>query len=101
MKSSLIKQIKTAAFDHFYKKHPFLKNHSRKTIMYMWGSEINDYVEGAKTAINLLQPQIEEMKCGGNCQHLYHINTGGCYDAKCKLTGCDCINCKDNWELRK
>jgi len=46
-----------------------------------------------------LEEQIEEMKCGGNCKHLYHVNTGGCYDAKCDLTGCDCINCKDEWEF--
>ena len=44
--------------------------------------------------------QIEKMKCGGNCKHLYHVNTGGCYDAKCDLTYCDCINCKDKWELQ-
>lgn len=48
-----------------------------------------------------LEVQIEKMKCGGNCKHLYHVNTGGCYDAKCDLTYCDCINCKDKWELRR
>lgn len=48
-----------------------------------------------------LEVQIERMKCGGNCKHLYHVNTGGCYDAKCDLTGCDCTNCKDEWELRR
>lgn len=47
-----------------------------------------------------LEAQIEKMKCGGNCKHLYHVNTGGCYDAKCDLTGCDCINCKDEWEFK-
>lgn len=40
-----------------------------------------------------------KMKCGGNCKHSYSVNTGGCYDTKCELTGCDCINCKDKWEL--
>lgn len=44
--------------------------------------------------------QIEKMKCGGNCKHLYHVNTGNCYDAKCDLAGCDCTNCKDEWEFR-
>lgn len=48
-----------------------------------------------------LREQIEKMKCGGNCKHLYHVNTGGCYDAKCDLTYCDCTNCKDEWELRR
>lgn len=48
-----------------------------------------------------LEAQIEKMKCGGNCKHLYHVNTGGCYDAKCDLTYCDCTNCKDEWELRR
>lgn len=51
--------------------------------------------------ISELEAQIEEMKCGGNCKHLYHVNTGGCYDAKCDLTYCDCTNCKDEWELRR
>lgn len=46
-----------------------------------------------------LEVQIEKMKCGGNCKHLYHVNTGGCYDAKCDLTYCDCTNCKDEWEF--
>ena len=48
-----------------------------------------------------LEAQIEKMKCGGNCRHLYHVNTGGCYDAKCDLTYCDCINCKDKWEIKE
>ena len=51
--------------------------------------------------ISELEAQIEKMKCGGNCKHLYHVNTGGCYDAKCDLTYCDCTNCKDEWELRR
>lgn len=46
-----------------------------------------------------LQAQIEKMKCGENCKHLYHVNTGGCYDAKCDLNYLDCINCKNKWEL--
>lgn len=41
----------------------------------------------------------EKMKCGGNCRHGYYVNTGGCYDMKCRLTYCDCINCNDKWEL--
>lgn len=51
--------------------------------------------------IKELKAQIEKMKCGGNCKYLYHVNTGGCYDAKCDLTYCDCTNCKDRWELRR
>lgn len=39
------------------------------------------------------------MKCYENCKHSYSVNTGGCYDTKCELTGLDCINCKDKWEL--
>ena len=54
-----------------------------------------------ESTIAELKAQIEKMKCGGNCKHLYHVNTGGCYDAKCDLTYCDCINCKDKWELRR
>lgn len=49
--------------------------------------------------IKELKAQIEKMKCDGNCKHSYSVNTGGCYDTKCELTGLDCINCKDKWEL--
>ena len=56
---------------------------------------------GEEKRIADLEQQIEKMKCGGNCKHLYHVNTGGCYDAKCDLTYCDCTNCKDKWELRR
>lgn len=52
-----------------------------------------------KTSFITQQDQIEKMKCGGNCKHSYYANTGGCYDMKCRLTYCDCINCKDKWEL--
>ncbi|GEM_PF-6321366 len=45
--------------------------------------------------------EAEGLRIGGNCKHLYHVNTGGCYDAKCDLTYCDCVNCKDKWELRR
>lgn len=47
-----------------------------------------------------LREQIEKMKCGGNCKHEYWINTGGCYDQKCRFTGLDCTNCKDKWEIK-
>lgn len=48
-----------------------------------------DYqLEGRDNEIRELKEQIEKMKCGGNCKHLYHVNTGGCYDAKCDLTYC-------------
>ena len=61
-----------------------------------------DYqLEGRDNEIRELNEKIEKMKCGGNCKHLYHVNTGDCYDAKCDLTGCDCTNCKDEWELRR
>lgn len=39
--------------------------------------------------------QIERMKCGQNCKHSYLYQE----DRKCKFTYCDCINCKDKWEL--
>lgn len=58
------------------------------------------FAEPREKRIAELEAQIEKMKCGGNCKHLYHVNTGGCYDAKCDFTYCDCINCKDEWELR-
>lgn len=48
-----------------------------------------------------LEQQIEKMKVGGNCKHEYWINTGGCYDQKCKFTGLDCTNCKDKWEIKE
>lgn len=67
--------------------------HARK----LYGDELEKaYKENAE-----LESQVEKMKCGGNCKHLYHVNTGGCYDAKCDLTYCDCTNCKDEWELRR
>lgn len=47
-----------------------------------------------------LEALIEKMKCGGNCKHEYWINTGGCYDQKCRFTGLDCTNCKDKWEIK-
>ena len=42
-----------------------------------------------------LVEQIEKMKCGQNCKHSYLYQE----DRKCKFTYCDCINCKDEWEL--
>ena len=65
------------------------------------GKRIARNEEFREKRITELEAQIEKMKCGGNCEHLYHVNTGGCYDAKCDLTYCDCINCKDKWELRR
>lgn len=59
------------------------------------------YVDKQQKQIEELKAQIEQMKCGGNCKHLYHVNTGGCYDTKCDLTYCDCINCKDKWEIKE
>lgn len=44
-----------------------------------------------------LKAQIEKMKCGQNCKHSYLYQE----DRKCKFTYCDCINCKDKWELRR
>lgn len=44
-----------------------------------------------------LEAQIEKMKCGQNCKHSYLYQE----DRKCKFTYCDCINCKDKWELRR
>lgn len=48
--------------------------------------------------IQELKKQIEKMKCGQNCKFEYWINTGGCYDQKCRFTGLDCTNCKDKWK---
>lgn len=45
-----------------------------------------------------LLDQIDRMKCGQNCKYEYWINTGGCYDQKCRFTGLDCTNCKDKWK---
>ena len=47
--------------------------------------------------IEELEQQIEKMKCGQNCKHSYLYQE----DRKCKFTYCDCINCKDKWELRR
>ena len=61
------------------------------------------YLAGAESRekrIAELEAQIEKMKCGGNCKHEYWINTGGCYDQKCRFTGLDCTNCKDKWEIK-
>ena len=44
-----------------------------------------------------LREQIEKMKCGQNCKHSYLYQE----NRKCKFTYCDCINCKDKWELRR
>ena len=41
--------------------------------------------------------QIEKMKCGQNCKHSYLYQE----DRKCEFTYCDCINCKDKWELKE
>lgn len=60
-----------------------------------------EFTKSREKRIAELEALNEKMKCGGNCEHLYHVNTGGCYDAKCDLTYCDCINCKDKWELRR
>ena len=47
-------------------------------------------------ALERYRKQIEKMKCGQNCKHSYLYQE----DRKCKLTYCDCINCKDKWELQ-
>lgn len=52
----------------------------------------------AEEYIKSLEQQIEKMKCGQNCKFEYWINTGGCYDQKCRFTGLDCTNCKDKWK---
>lgn len=44
-----------------------------------------------------LEQQIEKMKCGQNCKHSYLYQE----DRKCKFTYCDCINCKDKWEMKQ
>ena len=44
-----------------------------------------------------LKAQIEKMKCGQNCKHSYLYQE----DRKCKFTYCDCINCKDKWQLKE
>ena len=41
------------------------------------------------------EKRIDTMKCGQNCKHSYLYQE----DRKCKFTYCDCINCKDKWEL--
>lgn len=82
-----------------YRKQEERCKHSWNGAVFQFG-----YLAGAEPRekqITDLEAQIEKMKCGGNCKHLYHVNTGGCYDAKCDLTYCDCTNCKDKWELRK
>ena len=40
-----------------------------------------------------LKQQIEKMKCGQNCKHLY-INL-------CDLNFRTCSNCKDKWEIKE
>lgn len=57
-----------------------------------------DYqIEGRELEIKELREQIEKMKCGQNCKHSYLYQE----DRKCKFTYCDCINCKDKWELKE
>ena len=48
-------------------------------------------------SVRELEAQIEKMKCGQNCKHSYLYQE----NRKCKFTYCDCINCKDKWELAK
>ena len=43
--------------------------------------------------IEELERQIEKMKCGQNCKHLY-INL-------CDLNFRTCSNCKDKWEIKE
>ena len=45
--------------------------------------------------IEKLKEQIDRMKNGHNCKHHYFYQQ----DIKCEFTYCDCINCKDKWEL--
>lgn len=54
-------------------------------------------VENLNESVQELEAQIEKMKCGQNCKHSYLYQE----DRKCKFTYCDCINCKDKWELRR
>ena len=85
-----------------------IENHTHKLVdkptkQDIYLREESIFIQGYRQSekrISELEEQIEKMKCGGNCKHLYHVNTGGCYDAKCDLTYCDCIHCKDKWELQ-
>ena len=43
--------------------------------------------------IEELEQQIEKMKCGQNCKHLY-VNL-------CDLNFRTCSNCKDKWEIKE
>ena len=61
-------------------------------------NKLLDVINNQDVKIADLEQQIEKMKCGQNCKHEYWINTGGCYDQKCRFTGLDCTNCKDDWK---
>ncbi len=54
-------------------------------------------LQNALKRIEELEAQIEKMKCGQNCKHSYLYQE----DRKCKFTYCDCINCKDKWEIKE
>ncbi len=60
-------------------------------------TRLKDFLAGYKVRKEELEAQIEKMKCGQNCKHSYLYQE----DRKCKFTYCDCINCKDKWELRR
>ncbi len=77
------------------------QNKSTEEILKAVAKVKSDYHELCKLKdmrIAELEAQIEKMKCGQNCKFEYWINTGGCYDQKCRFTGLDCTNCKDKWK---
>lgn len=56
-----------------------------------------DTLKNALNKIADLEEQIEKMKCGQNCKYSYLYQE----DRKCKFTYCDCLNCKDKWEMKE
>ena len=93
--------------EHWYEKYKELKKENKQLKEKVEGYEITrdrlieigfptfmsckDYTDQT----DRLLERIEKMKCGQNCKHSYLYQE----DRKCKFTYCDCINCKDKWEL--
>ncbi len=96
----IIKSIFTKMFDDDFSACEYGIECYKKGMEYQGIKELAIENDNLIKQVRTLKAQIEKMKCGGNCKHEYWINTGGCYDQKCRFTGLDCTNCKDKWEIK-
>lgn len=90
-------ELKQKAYEYAIKEIPFIECITQNDLEILVQQAYITGAESREKRIDELEAQIEKMKCGQNCKHSYLYQE----DRKCKFTYCDCINCKDKWELRR